>query len=614
MTRLRKRMLGAGGLLLALVPLLMCLYLGQFSRLIVDDYAYLGKALHDGTWQALIFWRNNWSGDYSNQLIYGLLAAHAVAIPSLFPIILATTSFLGFLWFNIRVLSYLGVAHGRGIAAVVMASLAVAATFNGFFTWQTFFWFSASVENSLPATILMLCLALSLETAGQLRSEGRRTLAAIAAALLGFINAGFSEMYLVFQLSFMALLAACVSVYLAAPLRRIHLSLASAACLGSFASLLVQLSAPGVAHRASQPVNFGRVMSPLRDIGELLGHTIELVLQYAGHQAAFAGFMLMLTTGMFVTLLNYQPAPLEARRARVPVAASGLWLCLITQIILLPFLWAHTSDEPLFFWRFSLRFALILGVNLAAILALLLLIWKRSLLGNLLNRPKGLTIFSSFAALAIAALFTLTQIRTNEYRASSYMILTALTLTIMLASQLAVIVDELKARRLQLLAVLVTGIMLITFAMIIGVSLWGQGFIYERTFAPITFLLMTSGLLWGALAGILIKRCGGMSYFSAGWIRWSRLASLLAVIIIAGGIVLGQARRVDDFAAAAAVWDETHQRILKLRDEGSPALDTEEFPYLHPTRIDSTLAKYGVSKLKWRWRLYYGLDYEPHFG
>ena len=267
----------------------------------------------------------------------------------------------------------------------------------------------------------------------------------------------------------------------------------------------------------------------------------------------------------------------------------------------------------LFFWRFSLRYALILGANLTAIIALLLLIWKRSLLGNLLNRPQGITIYSSFAALAIAALFALTQARNSELRASTYLVLTAFTLVVMLVTQLAAIVDEPKARLLNLLAAMATGIMLISFAVIIGVSLWGQGFVYERTFAPITFLLMASGLIWGALAGVLIKHCGEMSYFSAGWLRWLRLASLLAVIIIAGGTAVGQARRVNDFAKYALIWDETHEEIL-LRDAGDPAINTREFMFLPHANLDAKHLTPSTRKLKWWRRLYYGLDYEAHFG
>ena len=614
MNRLGNRMLGAGGLLLALVPLLMFLHLGQFIRLVGDDYAYFGKPLLVGVWDALLYWRANWSGHYSNFLLFGLLAPLATVAPSVFPLILSAIGLLGFAWLNLKILALLGVVKHRRKIALSLASVALAATYNGFHSAEAFYWFTAVVAYTLPAAILLLCLALAVETGERLRSVLQLRLASMALAAVAFINAGFSTMYLVFQLPFLALLAISAYVLLQGRKRRVYLSLAFAGCLGSFASLLLQLSAPGLAHRASQPENFGQIIAPIRNLGELFGRTIELVMQHAGHPPAFAGFMLMLTASLFVTLTMYKPAPVDTRPTRIPGAASGLWLCLIAQVFLLPFLWAHSSDGPLFFWRFSLRYTVVLGVNLVSILAFLFLIWKRSALGNLLNSERGLSIYSSLVLLAIAALFMLTQVRINEYQASSYLILTAFTLLIMLVTQLAAVVDAPQTRQLTLLAEFVTGIMLISFAVIIGVSLWAQGFIYERTFAPITFLLMVSGFLWGALAGVLVKRCGGMTYFGGGWIRWFWLANLLTAIIIAGGIVLGQSKRINEFANFAAVWEETHQEILKLRADGDPALDTREFMFLPHASFDAKHLIYGFRRLKWWRRLYYGLDYEPHFG
>ena len=614
MNRLANRLLGAGGLLLASIPLLVFLYLAQFIRLIGDDYAYLGKPLLVGAWDALLYWRENWSGHYSNYLLFGLFAPVATAAPAFFPIILSALGLPGFAWLNAKILAILGVSKHRRKIAIAGACLALAATYNGFYTAETFFWFTGAVAYTLPAVILLLCLALAVEAGERLRSARGLWLASMAVAALAFINAGFSTMFPVFQLPFLALLALSAYVLLQGRKRRAYLSLALAGCLGSFASLLVQISAPGLAHRASQPENFGQVIVPVRDLGELLGRSLDSLLQYAGHQAAFAGFMLTLMTGLFVILTCYRPASVPARPARIAVETRSLWLCLIIQIILLPYLWAHASDGPLFFWRFSLRYALILGANLTAIFALLLLIWKRSLLGNLLNRPQGITIYSSFAALAIAALFALTQARNSELRASTYLVLTAFTLVVMLVTQLAAVVDEPKARLLNLLAAMATGIMLISFAVIMGVSLWGQGFVYERTFAPITFLLMTSGLLWGALAGVSIKHGGEMSYFSADWIRWFRLASLLALFIIAGGIAVGQARRVNDFAKYARIWDETHEEILNLRAAGDPAINTREFMFLPHANLDAKHLTPSKRKMKWWRRLYYGLDYEAHFG
>ena len=62
---------------LALVPTLLFAYLGHFSRLMPDDYKYLGKPVEIGIWQALHYFRGTWHGGYTNFLLYGLLAPRA---------------------------------------------------------------------------------------------------------------------------------------------------------------------------------------------------------------------------------------------------------------------------------------------------------------------------------------------------------------------------------------------------------------------------------------------------------------------------------------------------------------------------------------------------------
>ena len=71
---------------LALVPALLFAYLGQFSRLMPDDYKYLGKPVEIGIWQALHYFRGTWHGGYTNFLLYGLLAPRGVEVPSIFPL------------------------------------------------------------------------------------------------------------------------------------------------------------------------------------------------------------------------------------------------------------------------------------------------------------------------------------------------------------------------------------------------------------------------------------------------------------------------------------------------------------------------------------------------
>ena len=105
-----------------------------------------------------------------------------------------------------------------------------------------FFWFTATVEYTLPVLTLLLCLAFVVETVSRLRSNWQLAIAAIAVLALGFINAGFSEMYLVFQLAFLAMLVVCVCLFADGPKRSTYIVLAAAAFVGTLVSLPVQLS------------------------------------------------------------------------------------------------------------------------------------------------------------------------------------------------------------------------------------------------------------------------------------------------------------------------------------------------------------------------------------
>ena len=86
--------------------------------------------------------------------------------------------------------------------AIALSSLTVAAAIYGLDSRQTFYWFTAAVEYTLPPALLLICLMLAAKTAGHLHTGLRLAFAATVAAAVGFIIAGFSEMYMVFQLAF----------------------------------------------------------------------------------------------------------------------------------------------------------------------------------------------------------------------------------------------------------------------------------------------------------------------------------------------------------------------------------------------------------------------------
>ena len=616
MTRFRNNFPILIAVFLALIPLLLFAYLGQFSRMMADDYGYLGKALQSGTWEAMLFWRENWNGDYTNFLLYGLLAPMGVIVPSIFPTVILFTGLLGFVWLNLKLLAFLSIRNHRYLIAVALASLVLASAINGFHSGQVYYWFTATLEYTLPALALLLCLAFTEVTARRLRTDLQLKLAAIAVSAIAFLNAGFSEIYLVFQLTFLALLVACVYVFVDRPMRRTYVVLACAGLLGTLASLAVQTTSPGIAVRSILPEIWGYKIEPMRALPVLFARTSELTFQNLGHQRAFAGFMLLAAAGMVTTLKMYRPVPADNKPGPPAVATSALWLGLIVQMICFPVLWTHTSDNIQVLRRFSYPYMAVIVINLAFIIALLALIRQRKLLGKALNTTNGLVVYSSIILLAVCVLFTLTQIRYIHHKAASYLFISSMVLLGMLSWQLTAVLEgrgDRRATRIGLLAFLSSAITVLTFATQIAASLWGQGFVFERTFAPITFLLMVSGLMWGANIGASIRRSCQFTEANAPWFRWAGLLSLLVSLTIGTGISIGQAQRIDDLATRARIQDEVHQEIMRLRDAGNPAVYTQEFVRVLVSHLGTRPSVYTTKRLDWRQRLFYGLDYVPDF-
>ncbi len=66
----RERLAGILLLVAAFAPLLVFLYMSQYSRMFHDDYAYLGKVQELGLWQSVLWWRGQWTSEYS-MLLFG---------------------------------------------------------------------------------------------------------------------------------------------------------------------------------------------------------------------------------------------------------------------------------------------------------------------------------------------------------------------------------------------------------------------------------------------------------------------------------------------------------------------------------------------------------------
>ena len=608
MTRLSRRVAVICGVALALVPLLLFAYLGLHNRLVFDDYGHLALPREIGTWQAMLFWREAWQGDYSNYLLYGLLAPLGASAPPLFALFFCTSAFAGFGWLCNILLARLGIHGHRRAASVILASLATAATINGFYDPQVYYFMSPALDYGWPAVMLLLGIALAVAIARRLRGNFQHLLAAVAAAIYAFINAGLSEMYLVFQLTAMAFIAVFVFVFQHGPKRNSFVILAMAGLLGTIASLPVQLTSPAIAHRISLPWVPGNPIYPIRDLTMLVDRTLAGTLDYAAQQAGFAGFMLVAFAGMFVILTVAKPYSADSKSRRIPGAIAPIASALIAQVLFVPILWTHSSDNLQVFGRFSYAFALVVCFNLLAISVLLALFWRRDLLAKALARRNGLMMVCGFVLLLVCLLFALTQARNIHYKASSYLFVTIIALLTALAGQLAFDADEPRFKGISQLAPFAAAVAFLTLAVLIAVNLWGLGFIRERTLAPAVYALMLAGLLNGITLGALIAHGFHKTGSKAVWLRCFRLFCLVVSLTIGAGMVIGQARRISHVRQDAQIWDATHQEILRLRDAGDPAVYTKEFPRLHYRHVGTIPSRYWTGPLLSMHRMYYGLD------
>jgi len=596
-------------ILSASIPTLLFAYLGQFSRLMSDDYLFMGLFQEFGIWDSLLYWRLHWSGEYTTHLFWGLLTQLGESAASAFPLVVIAGTVVGYAWLANAVLAYAGISANRRAIVVALASFSATATINGFISGQSFYFLSGAVDYTWPAVMLLILSAIGVETARRLHERIHHLLAAAAAAIFMFINAGFSEMFMVFQLSLISLVIGFVYAFYFGLYRKAYLSLAAAAFLGTCVSLLVQFTAPGVAIRAAESTFLGNPMQPIRELPNLLGATLNVVAKHLGRQAGFAGFILVASAGLFAALTPGSPRA-DAKTRRIRGARAPFVFALVVQILCLPYLWSHQSDNLQVLGRFSYAFALVVGINFLAIASLAALLWRRRLLEQWLNRPAGMMVYCSCMLIAICVLFAMTQVRSVHYKAVSYCFLTALAGLVVLGHQLSAAAGEPRFKTLLQVAIFCSAGTVIVFAAQIAVELWGTGHIIERTFSAVAFLLTVSGLMWGVTLGAMMQRGYSLSRANATWLQRVKILCLLITIIISAGIVIGRGQRISHLREDAALWDAIHLEILRLRDEGDPAVYSNRYPRRFMYALDATPLVYKTTHLSWKKLLYYRLEYE----
>ena len=562
---------------MAMAPAIVFAILGQFSRMVGDDFDHLRLGLEHGPWENVLYWRSRWNGAYSDYLIHGLLGRFDVVVPPAFPTILIAIWILGLAWLLYQIMVFLNVWRYRKALAVSLAALTVAASVNAFFTPASFYWFSGSVRYTFPLALFTVYLALMLKVGRGRRSITWLTVSALGGMFICFMSAGFSEMYLVFQLAFMSFLLALVSVFTTGTLRWKVLALFSGGWLGTMASLAVQWTAPGRAIRAENFVEtFARhpEFQPTRHLPDLayiaLHETYELVV----NQNTITSFLLLFAVGMLVSQ--------GIRRKSLPAVFSGGHTVgsrtlpyvagLLVQIVFVSVLWAHSSDEAKFFGRFSVTFMPVVIINVVLIAGVPLLIRRVHQLQAFLGKePKRMWVYILLVMLFALILLAAPQLRDMHKYAQSFLIATALSMLAVVWWEWTSALSVPFEKRFSLLAIAGSVTSLMIVAALVTVPRWFAGEAGgTRVWSSAAFLLVTQGLVWGFTIGQSIRLPGASGQ---NWQARLQLASAVVFVIAYASIVLGQLRLMPDFIVFAREWDERHTLLLDLKETGQKHIE-----------------------------------------
>ena len=554
-------------LVLGFLPLLFLAYMGQFSRIMYDDYGYLLVARELGPWEAMFYWRDTWNGAYTDQLLHGLFARFGAAAPRILPTLLLGSWLLALTLLYRSSLSRLNAKRHRNTIAIVAAALTVVAAVNAFYTQQSFYWYVAIVNYSLSPAALMLFLLYLLESSSARHNQSRLVLAAVAGSVFNFMVAGISAMYMVFQGGVLAILLLPAALFARRTGRRAPLTLVAAGLVATAASFLVQITAPGVAIRST-------LISPIESVSkralpEWLHYTGEATYVIAGQETIFAGFILLVGFGLFAALLLHGSPRAAPLRRPAELARAPLICGLIVQLASLPILWMHASDQPSLFGKFSYAYASVVALNLGLLFIFVILLWQRRRFGDLLVRDRNrLLLLSAGVLLIVLVLFAGAHFRSVHHRASRYLFVTATLLLTLLAWQLTRSLADERAKRYGQAALLFGVACAFLYILMVGIPMYMLGKANSRIVVPSILMHVMLGLILGGYLGYLIRRISADTPAHMTWLRRIGLVGLATAVTITVGICLGQARFVPDLQTFAREWDERERMIISQRDSG----------------------------------------------
>lgn len=553
----------------SLTPLLLFSYLGMHSRPLSDDHCHIYSAKQLDFVEYLIYWRGRIDGSYSDYMARSLLSPLDTEVTKLFPSILIGVWILSTSALLAKGLKLLRVQRYRRVIALVLSMQLVTAICSGLYSETALYWYAASVKYSAPMISLTFYFLLLLHAARGPLGRRKKQLITLAGGLLCFISAGFAEtlsiaLFVSLSILLSALWARSRGVYF----QRCFPILA-ASWFAVIASMLLMITAPGVAERMAKERNWTPELVSLTN-EDLLIQTWNTMLDRIADPAVFAGFGLLLAAGVILGLHIAKPNRHKSC-AQPPGARGFLFFGLAAQIVLLPLLWSHTSDETVWFGKYSTVYFAVIACNAILIGGLLLLLRKQNLYDAIFTRFCG--VLPCIALLLICATVALTnQHRGIHWRAYIYLWLSCQSMLFVIAVLLSWHLPRLYRRGFY---ISLASLFVITSLSIAAIALTGQvvsGADIKRTFTFANHLIVWQGLAWGLFLGSSIKACCAQTRGRGLWLL--RSSALLTMALLLFGIIGDQLALLPKFQQFARDYDQRHLSILSQRESGERRIKT----------------------------------------
>ncbi|MDE2856804.1 MAG: hypothetical protein OXN94_03040 [Chloroflexota bacterium] len=560
--------------LFAMIPLGLISLAGLFSRMKIDDFCVVAVAQQHDAWGTMLYYVNSWSGSYTRFLLIGALGPLDHLAPAIAPLLIVTLWFCSLSWLIYEGLICLGIATSRRAAAIALSALTVSATIYAFPSERAIYWYVANTAYALPFAPLSAFLALSVRAARQ-GALSRKAL--LAGAIICFLSGGLAEAFVSLQLCFLACSLLLAIVSLRGSARYSFVLMLGAGWAASLASLILQLLSPGVVKR-SLAVSQDTRLPPVRSLPDLLAGTVENTFAFLSDPEITSGFLLLTAVGMFYMLTRRAISPMKPEERPARLYAPLLWIGIIVQLLCLPILWAYVSDDPQFFGRFSIRYAPFLVLNLIAIVAYAAILWGRIRANRrlMLYGPRLRTICSVLLVIVSTAL----ALEITAIRIYAWLYLLC-TIGLFLA---AFIWDSpadaplLSLRRGSFLLIFCLAVTWLCQASVAATLLFARGEVFIRTMTPGPYLMMISGLVWGAFLGYWLKGLLQVSASTRILKTITELALVALILILAFAMVRDQVALVALYQGHARQWDTNHASILTMLDNGESPIIVDPMP------------------------------------